>query len=63
MQPTSTSHNNLLTRKQSASYLAVSQRKLDQLAASGELRRVKIDACVRFDRDDLDRFVEQKKTA
>ena len=53
--------SHLLTRPKAAAYLAISERKLDQLVASGELNRVKIDACVRFDPDDLDAFIEQHK--
>ena len=63
MQTTSTPHNNLRTRKQAASYLAVSQRKLDQLAASGAIRKVQIDSCVRFDPTDLRAFAESCKSA
>ena len=38
-------------------------RKLDQLAASGAIRKVQIDGCVRFDLSDLDSFIESRKTA
>jgi excisionase family DNA binding protein len=53
--------NPLLTRPKAAEFLAISQRKLDQLAASGEIPRVRIDACVRFDRADLQAFANSKK--
>lgn len=52
----------LLTRREAAAYLSISQRKLDALAASREIKRVKIDSCVRFDRGDLDAFVESRKS-
>ena len=52
---------NLLTRREAAAYLSISQRKLDALVASGEIERVKIDTCVRFDPTDLDQFIEHRK--
>ena len=51
----------LFSRADAARYLAISVRKLDQLAASGKLPRVKIDACVRFLAADLDAFIEAQK--
>ena len=51
----------LLTRREAADYLAISQRKLDQLAADGLLKRVKFGSCIRFDPDDLDVFVAESK--
>jgi excisionase family DNA binding protein len=53
----------LFTRREAAAYLSISQRKLDALAASQKIKRVKIDSCVRFDRGDLDAFVESRKSA
>jgi excisionase family DNA binding protein len=52
----------LLTRPEAAAYLRLSQRKLDQLAANGRLPRVVIDRAVRFDRNDLDRFIQASKS-
>jgi excisionase family DNA binding protein len=47
----------VLNRKEAADFLRLSPRKLDQLAASGEIPKVKIGASVRFCRDDLEKFV------
>ena len=62
MQPTSNS-SHLLSRREAAIYLAISQRKLDQLVADGDLPRVKIGSCVRFERSDLDAFIAAQKSA
>ena len=61
IKPETRPDNSFLTRPQGAEYLAISQRKLDQLVASGEIPRVKIGACVRFDRADLQAFANSKK--
>ncbi len=53
----------LLTRQEAAAYLVISQRKLDQLVADGDLSRVKIGSCVRFERTDLDAFIAAQKAA
>lgn len=53
----------LLNRREAAAYLRISQRKLDALAASNSIQRVKIDACVRFDRQDLDNFIAARKSS
>ncbi len=53
----------LLSRREAATYLAVSQRKLDQLVAEGSLPRVKIGSCVRFEQADLDAFIAAQKVA
>jgi excisionase family DNA binding protein len=57
----STSPPALLTRAEASRFLSLSPRKLDQLAASGELPRVKIGAAVRFDPADLEAFVAAAK--
>lgn len=51
----------LLTRAEASRFLSLSPRKLDQLAANGELPRVKIGAAVRFDPADLEAFVAAAK--
>ena len=61
MQQTTPFTKRFLTRREAADYLAISQRKLDQLAASGKLPRVKIDSCVRFDVADLHAFAAAQK--
>jgi len=53
----------LRSRREAATYLAISQRKLDELTASGELPRVKIGSCVRFEQADLDAFIASQKAA
>lgn len=58
---TTTSH--LLSRREAAAFLAISPRKLDSLVADGDLPRVKIGSCVRFERADLDAFIAAKKAA
>ena len=52
----------LLNRPEAADWLRISQRKLDELAASGKLRRIKIDSSVRFDPSDLRSFAESRKS-
>ena len=51
----------LLKRREAAKRLAISERKLDELAASGEIRRVKIGTAVRFEPQDLQAYIESKK--
>jgi len=57
----------LLTRKEAADYLRLSLRKLDALAASGEIRRAKFGegqrARVLFRRQDLDDFITASLSA
>ena len=57
----STNANRLLSRREAATYLAISPRKLDQLVANGDLPRVKIGSAVRFERVDLDDFIAAQK--
>lgn len=59
---TKTTPSYLLTRREAAVYLNVSQRTLDQLVADG-LPRVKIGSCVRLERADLDAFIAAQKAA
>jgi len=61
MQVTATNH--LLSRCEASAYLAISPRKLDQLVADGDLPRVKIGSCVRFEHADLDAFIAAQKAA
>jgi hypothetical protein len=61
MQETRIFSPQFLNRREASVYLAISQRKLDQLTASGELKRFKIDACIRFDVDDLRAFADARK--
>ena len=51
----------LMSSKQAAKYLCISERKLWNLSKSERIPTVRIDRSVRFDRDDLDLFIEQLK--
>ena len=51
----------LLTAKQAAEALAISPRKLWSLTASGEISVVRLGRSVRYDRADLERFIESQK--
>jgi len=53
----------MMSRREAAAYLRLSQRKLDQLIADGELARAKFGASVRLDRADLDKLIAAKKIA
>jgi len=61
MHPLTTTR--LLSRRESATYLAISPRKLDSLVADGDLPKIKIGSCVRIERSDLDAFIAAKKSA
>jgi len=63
MNSTTTTLRHLLSRREAAIYLAISPRKLDQLVADGDLPRVKIGSCVRFEHVDLDAFIVAQKSA
>ena len=62
MQQTAKS-THLLSRREAATYLRVSQRKLDAMIAAGELPRAKFGSSVRIDRADLDALIAAKKSA
>lgn len=49
----------LLTYRQAASVLNVSERLVKQLAASGELAVCRICRCVRIHREELERYIGQ----
>jgi len=51
----------LMTSKQAAEYLCISERKLWDLQKSQRIPVVRIDRSVRFDRDDLDAFIMDAK--
>ena len=52
----------MMSRREAAAYLRVSQRKLDQMIADGELARAKFGSSVRIDRADLDALIAKKKS-
>lgn len=53
----------LLTPKQAAARLAISERKLWSLAHEGRIPAVKFDRVVRYDVADLDGFIQTMKGA
>ena len=52
----------LLTPKQAAEVLGISPRKLWGLTASGRIPHIRIDRCVRYPVDDLQRWINQQKS-
>jgi excisionase family DNA binding protein len=48
----------LLTRREAAKFLAISERKFASLVAAGRIPRVRIDRSTRYRPQDLDRFSE-----
>jgi len=51
----------LLTPRQAAAALQLSERTLWELTRRGEIKRIKINSCVRYDVKDLEAFIEGKK--
>jgi excisionase family DNA binding protein len=51
----------LLTPRQAATALQLSERTLWELARRGEIKRLKINSSVRYDVKDLEAFIEAKK--
>ena len=51
----------LVTSKQAAAFLCISERKLWDLQKNQRIPVVKIDRSIRYDLDDLDSFIEQLK--
>ena len=49
-----------LDRRQSAGYLSISVRLLDNLATSGQIPKIKIGAKTLFRVTDLDKYVDSK---
>ena len=52
----------LLTVRQAAEALQISERKLWSMTASGEITRVRIGRSVRYDPTDLRAWIERQKT-
>lgn len=61
MATTEATQARLMTYRQAAQYLALSERKLWGLAASAEIPVFRSGRAVRFDRADLDSWVEGLK--
>jgi len=51
----------LLTVKDAAAYLAISERKLWDMSKAGEIPVVRLGRAVRYDRSDLDSFIQRAK--
>ena len=51
----------LLTPRQAAAALQLSERTLWELSRRGEIKRLKINSSVRYDLKDLEEFIEAKK--
>jgi hypothetical protein len=51
----------LLTPRQAAAALQLSERTLWELARRGEIKRLKINSSVRYDVKDLEAFIQAKK--
>lgn len=51
----------LLTSKQCAEYLAISERKLWAMSKNGTIPAVRLGRAVRYDRQDLDDFIAMAK--
>lgn len=53
----------LMSYREAAGYLGISERGMKQLAADGHVRKVQIGHRVLFDRSDVDAYVEKIKKA
>lgn len=51
----------LLTAKDAAKYLCISERKLWGMTKTGEIPAVRLGRAVRYDRSDLDSFIQRAK--
>jgi excisionase family DNA binding protein len=51
----------LLTTDEAAQFMALGKRTIQELVADGRLAHVKIGRSIRFDIEDLQRFVESQK--
>jgi excisionase family DNA binding protein len=54
-------HTRMLTREDTASYLAVSKRTLDRLIQAGEIPAYRIGGHRRFRVEDIDSFIDRRK--
>lgn len=51
----------LVTSREAAKLLSISERTLWELTRRGEIKRIKIFSSVRYDVKDLEAFIEAKK--
>jgi len=59
--PTTTTTPKLMTPKQAAARLAISERKLWSMTKEGRIPAVRFDRVVRYDVTDLDNFIRAMK--
>jgi len=52
----------MFSKQTLAAYLAVTERHLEHLVASGELVAIKVGGAVRFDIDDVDAYLARRRT-
>ena len=51
----------VFTTRQAATYLGMSGSQIQRLASSGQLRAIRVDSSLRFDRKDLERLIDSHK--
>jgi len=51
----------LLNRREAAKALAISERKLWDLTARGDLPQIRIDKCVRYELTAIQSFIERQR--
>jgi excisionase family DNA binding protein len=51
----------LMTVKEAAKYLCISERKLWSMTQAGEIPAVRLGRAVRYDLNDLDSFIQRAK--
>jgi excisionase family DNA binding protein len=61
MSNKNTQTTRLLTVKDAANYLAISERKLWSMTQTGEIPAVRLGRAVRYDINDLDSFIQRAK--
>jgi excisionase family DNA binding protein len=52
----------LLSKKAAAEYLAMSEGSLSEKCANGQIAAIRGDRMIRFDRKDLDAWIEENRT-
>ena len=62
MSQTIQNMSRLMTPKQAAAYLAISERKLWSMSKDQVLPVVRLGRCVRYDQQDLDEFISHAKS-
>jgi excisionase family DNA binding protein len=62
MQADTEVKSRLLTVHEAAKYLGISSRSVTRLRDEGLLRSVKVRYCVRYDVEDLDKYIDSHKS-